>query len=231
MYRSKLILVGGCLETDVVTNQLWELQVDDTFTQPILQMKYTRLAASAVSVNHYLVVAGGMRAMFNLVTVEIFDGDQWYETAPLPIGCSFIKSILSRGVVYLTGGRPQKSFVYYASLQSLIANVRNSPTKAADGEAVWKTLADLPYNLCSCAVFKGTLIAVGGIDSGIDSDATATSSPVHMYSPQTKAWVKVGEMPQPTNSTCTITLPSGELIVIGGKTSNTNWSTKVYKGY
>ncbi len=221
VYRSQLLLIGGLLPTGIVSDQVWSLQDGGGFRQLDQHMKNPRVAPCAVSSERYLVVAAGIQKTSMAVTVEIYDGQQWCETAPLPDGCSFVKATLSRGVIYLTGGRSQGKDIYYASLESL----RHLPVADKD---LWKKLPELPYPLCSCTVFKDALIAIGGKDSGTDSGATARSSPVNVYNPQTKTWAGVGQLPQSIDSTCTIALPSGGLVVVGGRITNARASTAVY---
>lgn len=236
VYRSQLVVVGGRLpDVNIITSQLWVLQGDTLDVQTISAMKTARLAASAVSHDRYLIVVGGELGASMVLSVEIYDGasKEWFQTAPLPSGSCYIKSTLSRGVVYLTGGWSQQKSVYYASVRSLLAAIRqvpqaqSNPTVPVD-YGVWQTLAKLTYPLCSCAVFQKTLIAVGGRDTGVDSGATASSSPIHMYSSSIKQWVKVGEMPLSIDKTCTVVSTSGDLIVVGGRTSHTNASKAVY---
>ena len=47
-----------------------------------------------------------------------------------------------------------------------------------------------------------------------------TVSSVHAYCPFTSSWVLVGELPQPLCDCITATLPTGELLVIGGWSSS-----------
>ena len=214
IYQSQLLLVGGQLaSTDLITNQLWHLQeIAQQWRQPYPPMHTVRMGASAASCQHYLVVAGGKGVVLSPCDVEVFNGQQWMKVEPLPKGCVFMKPILHSGVFYLIGGQSQLKSVFYAAFKSLTDGAQQS---------AWKTLPDVPYNLCSGTVFQGALVAVGGIDSSTESDATAATSPLHMYSPATQTWDKVMEMPLAVDSTCTITLPTGEMMVIGGSRDNT----------
>lgn len=49
-------------------------------------------------------------------------------------------------------------------------------------------------------------MAVGGEGSRSD---------ILSYSPHTQSWVKVGDLPVGLSSTCSIVLPTGELLVMG----------------
>ncbi len=69
----------------------------------------------------------------------------------------------------------------------------------------------LAHYQSSTTVFGEALLAVGGYDQ------PGTLS-IFIYSPLTCTWEKVGELPESLASTCSITLPSGEMVVIGGCT-------------
>ena len=90
--------------------------------------------------------------------------------------------------------------------------------------SVWKMLTDTPHNYSSSAVFGGALVAVGG---------EPFQSTIHMYIPLTQSWVPVGKMPLGLEDTLTITLPTGELLMIGGTESDDSvdkeYSSRVYK--
>jgi len=63
-------------------------------------------------------------------------------------------------------------------------------------------------------------VAVGG---------DLNQSSLHLFSPLTQSWLPAGEMPVGVASTCTVTLPTGEMMVIGGETMETMFSPLVYK--
>ena len=52
------------------------------------------------------------------------------------------------------------------------------------------------------AVLREQLITVGG------------GSAIHAYSPSTKFWVHVGDLPIACDATCTLVLPTGGLLVV-----------------
>ena len=52
---------------------------------------------------------------------------------------------------------------------------------------------------------------------------------VHAYCPFTSSWVLIGELPQPLCSCTTATLPTGELLVVGGGSSSSEATSTTYK--
>ena len=223
-YHNKLLLVGGReASTGQTTNQLWVFEEgEQTWTQPLPPMPTRRRRAAAVSIQDHLIVAGGYDSK-HLDTVEVFDGQQWVTADPLPVSCCNMKSASHDGDYYLMGGWGQDTSVFYTSLQSLVDKATQHPPTSptnTDQPSVWKTLPNTPHQRSSTAIFGGALVAVGGHPN---------RSSLHLYSHITQSWLPTGEMPVGVHSNCTVTLPTGEMMVIGGVTSNTLWSPHVYK--
>ena len=224
-YHNKLLLVGGEeISTGQVTNQLWVFEAgEQTWTQPLPPMLTSRWGVSAVSYQDYCIVAGGCNFSDGLLnTVEVFDGQQWVAADPLPESCYFIKSTSHDGHYYLMGGYAQGTSVFYTSLQSLVEKATQHPPTSpsnTDQLSVWKTLTDTPHECSSTTIFGGALVAVGG---------RPNQSSLHLYFPLTQSWLPAGEIPLGVHVTCTVTLPTGEMMVIGGETSYSD-SPLVYK--
>ena len=215
-YQGRLVLVGGLdSSTGTPTNQLRVMKNDQIWTQPLPPMPTPRRGASAVGIEQHLIVAGGLGHGHSNI-VEVYNGGQWVRTDPPPKCCAYMKSTLHDGFLYLMGGLEQGKSVFQCSLQELIEQATPHPPK----QSTWNTIRDAPYKYCSVATFGGALVAVGGNDKG-------HKNPLHMYNPLTQSWVHVGEMPVAVDSTCTITLPSGEMMVIGGQTKDTGRSPLV----
>ena len=89
-------------------------------------------------------------------------------------------------------------------------------TKAVSKQAMptlWQVIENTPLKRSAPLNIGGSLLAVGGRD-----DYRNPSSSIHLYQPDTRRWVKVGDLPTARyNCTCSV-LPSGEVIVAGGQT-------------
>ena len=206
-YRSQLVLVGGRNATTwITTNELWALDEQYKLTKPPPPMKMKRYQASAVSVGDYLIVAGGCGGHYagDLDAVEVYNGHMWRQVQSLPRPCSSMKSAVLEGNWYLVGQHYEE--VYHTSLKGLIAS---SHSEEAGQTSVWKNLPGMPLKLSTPTKFLNQLIAVGRGPSG---------SALHAYSPSINSWVHVGDLPVACHSTCTLVLPTGELLVVGEKT-------------
>ena len=92
----------------------------------------------------------------------------------------------------------------------------------------WQSLSipDVPNYLSTPASLGACLLMVGGksvTPSYFDKSDIVSS--IHAYCPSSSSWVLVGELPQPCCDCVTATLPTGELLVVGGVTSEGNLNT------
>ena len=162
----------------------------------------------AVSTYHQrLVVAGGRDDSYtDLATVEILDTSashcQWLSAAPLPVRCSLMSAAITHGTLYLLGGTLGKK-VLSVPLSAL--------TQTDKPPAQWRTLPDAPLEDSTAIAVHGSLLAVGG------SHGRQRSSAIHVYDQEKNAWNKVGDLPTERTYCACCLLPSGEILVAGGK--------------
>ena len=213
----QLVLVGGNDPRNRKrTNQLAVFESGE-WTHPYPPMNIARSCSTAVSFNNYIIVAGGHDAeVRTLSSVEMLDvaSRRWYIAQSLPNPRSVLKSTLIGNTLYLMGGgggdytSPTKT-VHHVDLNELIAKALSN----LDTPTLWQTLQEVPL-VCSAPLSIGrSLLAVGG-----EVDRVHPSSSIHLYQPDTRRWVKVGDLPTARfNCTCSV-LPSGEAIVAGGQT-------------
>ena len=218
IFKENLVLVGGYdSNTSTHTNQLWEFK---QAWQPLPSMPTPRSQATAVSVQEVIVVAGGVgtgSGMCGLDCVEVYNGQLWMKTDPLPEHCHCIKSALHNDFLFLMGA---KSF-FQCSIQSLF-KAAQLPSSSTNSSNEWTIIRDIPYEYSSVAIFGEVLVVVGGSDDVENPDGS-----LYMYDPLTQSWVHAGKMLVAVHSTCTVTLPSGEMMVIGGQTNKKYSSFKL----
>ena len=213
-YHSQPVLVGGLnVETAECTNKLWTLSEHGQWQETLPPMRTKRHSVCSVSYRDHLLVAGGLASTDGMLNVvEVFNGSHWSLAQPLPMSYRDLKSAILDQHWYLMGGNGphgnNKKAVHYASLDSLLASCQ--PSETSQPSSVWKRLTDAPYPLSSTAVFGGRLVAVGG------GEVSSLSSSIYAYSFQTNSWIHVGDMPFAASNICSVVLPTGELMVMGG---------------
>ena len=205
-----------------VTNKLWTLGQHDQWRETLPPMTTKCHSASTVEYADNILVTGGYNEKWNVFDiVEVYNGHHWAKARCLPKPCYDMKSTVFNGHWYLMGGWGQRKEVYYASLDSLVASSQPSEIPLP---SVWKRLTDVPHERSSSVLFGNRLIAVGG--GGIRSP----SSSIHAYSHHTQSWLHVGDIPvKLLDSTCTVVLTTGELMVIGGLYSGYQVASCVYQ--
>ena len=74
-------------------------------------------------------------------------------------------------------------------------------------------------------MLAGNLLAIGGNET---SKGEADMKEVYMYSPSTKSWIYISDLPAPRAGPAVAVLSSTEILVIGGW--NDGRKNTVYKG-
>ncbi len=212
---NRLVLVGGHdPRYNQPTNQLAVFN-SGRWTHPYPPMSIARYCSTAVSFNNNIIVAGGWIVAGRISSVEVLDvaSRRWYIAQSLPKPLSYLKSTLIGNTLYLMGGYDHTGgatkTVYHVDLNELIAKALSN----LDTPIIWQTLQEVPL-LCSAPLNIGSsLLAVGGRD-----DRGNPNLSIHLYQPDTRRWVKVGDLPTARYfCTCSV-LPSGEVVVAGGQT-------------
>ncbi|XP_064389639.1 uncharacterized protein LOC135337607 [Halichondria panicea] len=213
---NRLVLVGGRdPRNNTPSNQLSVLESGE-WTHPYPPMNIARQSSTAVSFNNHIIVAGGRDGDGRISSVEVLDvaSRRWYIAQSLPNSRSELKSTLIGNTLYLMGGYdhtgPTKT-VHHVHLNELIAKALSN----SDTPTLWQTLEEVPLELSAPLSIGRSLLAVGGAN-----DRVNPSSSIHLYQPDTRRWLKVGDLPTVRYCcTCSV-LPSGEVIVAGGQILN-----------
>jgi len=234
MVNSLLTAIGGRTSNDEVTNSLLSL-TDNKWTKQFSPMPTKRWSTVAVCSGRSLVVAGGVgEGNERLSTVEVMDTEtlQWSTASSLPHLLHEVSATLCGDQVYMLGGRvqndkPSKS-VFTCSLDALLQScqpqslgARLKTLSLANRPKVWHQLADTPYTLSTCASLHGQQLAVGGYDSNDKQVTTA----IHMYNTTTNTWEVISHMTTPRYRSLVAVLPNNELMVVGGVTPDSRWTS------
>ena len=218
--NNQLVVVGGVdIQTNKRTNQLgvWNEQ-SKSWTHPLPPMS-TACSSSSVAThnNRWLVVMGGVSGDETVLSqVEILDttgSGQWYQAAHLPQPCYSVSTATIGNMCYLLGGfnseRGIFKKVFSVQLDKLISQAVSQPASARAPPILssWMTLPDTPLDRCTALAINGALLAVGGLGSAI----------IYHYQPSVRSWIKAGELPVERPRCCCAVLPSGEVLVTGGR--------------
>ena len=213
---NRLVLVGGNdPRNNKPTNQLAVFESGE-WTHPYPPMNIARTFSTAVSFNNHIIVAGGRDDKGRTSSVEVLDvaSRRWYIAQSLPNPQTELKSTLIGNTLYLMGGYDHTgsltTIVHHVDLNELIAKAVSN----LDTPTLWQTLQEVPLVSSAPLSIGRSLLAVGGLN-----DSYKPSSSIHLYQPDTRRWVKVGDLPTARYwCTCSV-LPIGEVIVAGGETN------------
>ena len=189
------------------------------WTHPLPPMQTACSSPSVVNYHDkWLVAAGGSGdGGADLFTVEVMDicNDQWYSAPPLPIPASRMSATIIDSTMFVLGGCSGYYFfknVFKVDIIELVSQaIRQevTPDKKTCGvpaQTPWQKLPDTPFSQSTAVTLNGALLAVGGHDC----------SAIHLYHPESRSWVKAGDMPTERVQCASTVLPHGEVLLAGG---------------
>ena len=217
---NQLLLVGGCdPNTWKSTNQIAALDLEsERWTQQYPPMSTARHSSTAACFNNHIIVAGGWDDYRRTNSVEALNlgSRRWYNAKSLPCPRSELKSVVVENTLYLMGGWDQAGstkVVHKVDLNELISNAVNYK----DTDILWQTTKEGWFKHSTPLTIEGFLLAVGGEDN-----FGGPSSSIHCYYPDNEIWWKVGDLPFPLYYCSCSVIPSGEVMVAGGRASHGN---------
>ena len=248
----KIILVGGRPRASRVTSNCYMFDEENNdwvvpHTIPPLPTPRSSLTAISWKSPVAILACGGFDKHFNpLICVEIYMQKTgfWQTSCSLPFPRAISTFTIIGNTVYVVGGYKNNSphgytrTVTYASVPGLLryhppqrtlsrgetSEPKPRPKPESD---LWKTLQDVPHFFTSTTSIGGCLVVVGGQSESLGATTCITS--VYVYSPVSEGWYQVGDLPNACTMCATASLPTGELLVMGGCTNN-GLINKVLKG-
>ena len=216
--NSHLTVVGGeDTYTKKATNQLAVFH--PTFrkwTYPYPPMPTPRYWPAVVMHGIWLLVAGGCDGDRDLATVELFNTStkQWLSASKLPKPFHITTSTILKDSWYLVTSSKQ---VFRVSLPDIVSQTISKSTSKSP--ALWCRLPDTPLKNSAAITLNESLLTVGGSQpSKKSSDESSTD--IYLYQPEGQQWTKVGDLPNARHCCSCVVLPSSELLVAGGKRSD-----------
>ena len=221
----KLVLVGGEESKNVI--KVLGVWIEDTkeWTHPYPNMLIARSRCSVAVHRDWLIVAGGWsKAWGVLSSVEIMNTENHRQnTGPLmPMPWHSMKSVVIGEEFYVMGGYSVDSnaffdSVYYMSIPALLSqfdsqsSVSTSSHLPAGGRQVWRKISGLNAARSTPLAVGRSLLAVGGRD-----ESQQAVSAIRLYQPDTRKWVKVGDLPTPRWKCACLLVVEREILVVGG---------------
>ena len=236
-FKGQLVLVGG---KDVegkgmkMTNRIAAYSDEESkWVHLYPPMSAARSQPVVFSHAHLLVVAGGRKGVLDY-HVEIFNGTQWTQAAPLPVPCSPMSSHLHNGRWYLLGGVAYTTIHHMALDDYLAPLLEEGATAQRHTDTVepsWEKLATLPFTasrIVSIGRHVTVLSSPRGSPGGLEG-CRESSVHVHQFPNEKDGWVHVGKLPSVCGTASHIRLHRGELYLFGGDVDGTHYSNRVYR--
>ena len=237
-----LIVLGGidkASNTPVDTIMAWDSKSQQWIQfYPSLPTPSYRFSCN--SYKHYLIVAGGFINPSTCTSaVNILDthSKQWYEAPPLPFAGNTARSVIIGERLYITllyhGVLTSSKSITSVSLPALIISATS--TKNHDS-TIWKGFPDIPFYISTLFSIEKMLLTIGGrlegtlsaVFENLKLKTSKICADIHVFNPYINQWVKVGELPKVVYDCACTMLPSGKLLVAGGKTVTDEPSSSVY---
>ena len=229
----EVVVVGGKVQQSVRDC----VYVFDRFTRrwkdSLPPLNTTRCVPTCLSLTFGLLVCGGFSdAHKALSSIEMIDCDnfQWkvagYFSRPATL--SYSTAVSDNESLFFLGG-------YRSSTANSVSNVAHTASlshiSSPSGVSpyVWKCLPSTPHFQSTAGLIGGCIVAVGGSSSPY---MLPVYNSIYVYSSESESWIKIGELPYAACHVTVNSLPSGELLVLGGwvKPGEFKRSYSVYKG-
>ena len=224
--NNQLVLVGG--QNPEARELMSQIAVFESgkYSLPYPPMSIARHSSAAVSFNHCIIVIGGRDNEGRLSSVEVLDvaSRRWYVAESLPNPRSSAKLTLIGNTLYLMGGSDHCTVVEFNNFTKAVHKVDlnvliTAAVSRQDTSTLWQEVEQTPLARSAPLTVGGSLLAVGGLNHD------NPSSSIHLYQPDIRRWVKVGELPTARcNCTCS-EIPSREVFIAGGYNGSHRIST------
>ncbi len=208
----KVLVVGGNDSTSTTTDfaELYDpASTTWTAAAPLLQAR--RLATATLLPSGKVLIAGGGDENGLNGMAQLYDpaSDTWTLAGTLHIARAFhTATLLPSGKVLVAGGYSAPSPIAVSELYDPASN-----TWALTG-----SLETARLNLTATLLPSGKVLVAGGGD-GSAADPAFTSA--ELYDPASGTWTYAGSMTDGRENQSAKLLPSGQVLVVGGITSNT----------
>ena len=225
-FTGRLTTVGGSDKTGYTTGHVYQFISEfKRWQESLPPMPTTRSNVTVVShpssslKTPAIAVCGGFTYVAAVNTVEVYSHStsQWHTAEPLPTPLCGLTSATVGDIAYLLGGVGANlsafKCCYSVSLDSLFNTATSPGASQSQHGSLWTAVSDTPLTRSSGVSFGGSLVAIGGLNSS----TLSASADVHLLASR-GSWERVrgGDLPEPRSRSTAVSLPSGELMVVGG---------------
>ena len=214
--NGQLVLAGGWVDDARITvlgsgHSEW--------VHPYPPMPTGRSQSAAVGYQNYLIVACGYKYKSKVEVLDSSSGE-WYSAQPVPVGGHVMSSVVVGDCWYLSSfgeWKDKKEHIFWAHLPTLTSSATSAHTTT---EHIWHELPTPPVADPTLLALQGHLLLVGGREY---------EQEIHRYDQETRQWRVCGQLPVGMYAPCCAVLPSGDRMVAGGWTGDTeNFSKRMW---
>lgn len=229
----EVVVVGGKVQQNVYDC----VYVFDRFTRrwkdSLPAMNTARCVPTCLSLTFGLLVCGGFSDTNKaLSSIEMIDCDnfEWQVAGYLsrPATLCYSTAVSDNDSLFFLGGY-RASTANSASNVAHTASLTHITSPSGISPYVWKRLPPTPHFQSTAGLISSCIVAVGGSSSPYQ---LPVYNSVYVYSTSSDTWIKVGELPYAACHVTVTSLPTGEILVLGGwvKPGEFKRSYSVYKG-
>ena len=209
---NQLLIVGGdSASVNVSSIMVWDSD-HGKWVYYSHSMPTGRAQSAAVGYKEHLIVACGLPSKSEVDILDTSDGE-WHKAQPVPQGGHCISSAVVNDHWYLSSGNWNDSqpHIYCAHLPTLIDSAKSNRHTS-----IWHELPrpDTQMVLPTILASPQHLLIAGGIKK------KDFLQKIYRYDQELLSWEPCGQLPEAMFGASCIVLPSGDMIVAGGKTKD-----------
>ena len=235
--ENELVIIGGKVGLKASRYAF----VFDNFTKrwkdSLPKLHTARYSPVIVSHQSSILAVGGLadngeKDATVVTSIEVINSEdfEWYVAGYLSrsVSLSLSSAIAVHDSCYVISGYKSATAdsaskaTHFSSVSELLARDRLSPY-------CWQAVTETPHYQSTACCLGGCLLAVGGSSSPFSMPLHRS---IHAYSPTTKSWIFVGNLPKACCHCTAVSLPGGEVLVVGGwvQPGEFKRSSSVYRG-
>lgn len=238
-FQGSLLTIGGGHDAGI-TGQVFKLyETQGEWLEYLPPMPTARFSLSIFSTDTIIAACGGgvwkvgCENPYPCTAVEVFNSQTkaWTVARDLPRLCAAMSSSMVGNLCYMLGDvdTKKKTGPLFADLRKIL-----KPTTAnQEGEGAtdappsdWQDMPVPPVENAAIVATHSYILAIGGYHE------QTTCKTVYIYIVATKKWWRCigGDLPHPLESSGVTILPSGEVMVVGGESTQEVFVDSVFIG-